>query len=261
MKNASGKDDNCLCSDTERIELLTLSSDVSLKVLQAKDGYRYSIDPFLLADFSEFPRGAVVIDLGSGSGILPLLLSVNQNIERLVGLELLSDQAERARRSVALNGLSDKIEIVCGDIRNLPSRFKPESFDVVVMNPPYRKVCAGRISAGRERATARHEVAGGLADFISVAGFLLKSKGRFFCIFLVERLPELFEEMRRRRIEPKRIRFVHSRLKGDAKLVLVEGRKNGRPGLKILTPMVVYQGAEREYSDEVRSLLTSSVFD
>ncbi len=234
-------------SDQEVEELLF----GDLMIIQARDGYRYSIDPFLLASFSRLPVGAQVIDLGSGSGVIPLVLSKKDGLAKLVGLELQEMMVERSRRSVVLNRLQERIEIMHGDVRNLPAALAAGSFDAVLTNPPYRTGDSGRISRGEERSRARHELAGGLADFLRAASVLLKRGGSFFIIYLAERMPELMVEMRHSRIEPKRMRMVCSRVGEDARLVLVEGCKEGKPGLKIESPLIIYKGAGRDYTDEV----------
>jgi tRNA1Val (adenine37-N6)-methyltransferase len=226
----------------------------ALKILQSEDGYRYSIDPFLLAAFVSLPAGANVVDLGSGSGVISLLMSQKDPVAKVVGLELQGALVERSRRSVVLNGFQNRIEIVQGDVRDLPSSLLPGSFDVVVTNPPYRSAASGRLALGDERSRARHELEGGLVDFLTAASSLLKPCGRFFIVYLAERLPELMAEMRGLRLEPKRLRMVCSRAGSEARLILVEGRKNSRPGMKIEPSLVLYQGEGRDYSDEVLSM-------
>ena len=231
----------------------------ALKILQSEAGYRYSIDPFLLAAFVSLPAGAKVVDLGSGSGVISLLMSQKDPLAKVVGLELQDTMVERSRRSVALNSLQDRVEIVQGDVRDLPASLMPGSFDVVVSNPPYRSAVSGRLASGDERSRARHELAGGLVDFLTAANILLKPGGRFFIVYLAERLPELMAEMRCLKLEPKRLRMVSSREGDEARLILVEGRKNARPGMKVESPLVIYKGAGRDYSDEVLAMYGMTV--
>lgn len=230
----------------------------ALKILQAEDGYRYSIDPFLLAAFVSLPTRAKVVDLGSGSGVISLLLSQKDPLAKVVGLELQDALVERSRRTVDVNGFQNRIEIVQGDVRALPSSLMPGSFNVVVSNPPYRTAGSGRLASGDERARSRHELAGGLVDFLKAAHCLLKTGGRFFVVYLAERLPELMAEMRSLKLEPKRLRMVSSREGDEARLILVEGRKNARPEMKIESPLVIYQGAGRDYSDEVLAMYATT---
>lgn len=222
-----------------------------LKLLQAKNGYRYSLDPVLLVNFVGQAKAGRVIDLGTGSGVIPLLLSCQLPCAQIVGLEVQPDMAERAQRNVVLNGLEERIRIVEGDLRQVRDGFTVESFDLVVSNPPYRKPGNGRVAPENERAAARHELAGGLRDFLSAASYLLCNGGRFAIVYLAERLAELLEGMRGVQLEPKRLRCVHSRLGEPAKMVLVEGRKCGGEGLMIEPPLYVYRGKERDYSEEV----------
>ena len=225
-----------------------------LKILQAKSGYRFSIDPVLLSAFIPGVKNARIADFGTGNGIIPLLLSCREGAQEIVGVELQSVMAERAQRSVELNGLEKSIRIIQGDIRELPVELRADSFDVVTVNPPYRKVETGRVAPDGERAIARHELSGGIDDFLRAAAFLLNSGGRFYVVYLAERLVELMSGMRCFRLEPKRLRMVHSREGGSAKMVLVEGRKNSKPGLVVEAPLIVYKGDGRDYTEEVLSM-------
>ena len=226
-----------------------------LHILQSPAGYRYSVDPFLLSDFAALPVSARVADLGTGSGILPVLLARSGKGREFVGFERQAELAARAAQSVALNGLAGRIRIVWGDIRDLPQEFGPGSFGAVVSNPPYRKPSSGRVAPGAERGAARHELAGGLDDFLRAAAFLLDNRGRFCIIYLAERLAELLDGMRTNRLEPKRLRTVHARAGDPAKLVLVEGRKNAGTGLTVEAPLIMYrEGTGRDYTEEMESL-------
>ncbi|MCM2265384.1 MAG: tRNA1(Val) (adenine(37)-N6)-methyltransferase [Desulfuromonadales bacterium] len=230
-----------------------------VKIIQPKSGYRFSLDPLLLCALAQIPETSKVADLGTGSGVIPLLLARAGKGREFVGVELQAELAGRAERSVRLNGLSGRIKIVCADVRELPGEFVPGSFDAVVTNPPYRRQESGRVAPGVERGAARHELAGGLTDFLRAATFLLNNRGRFHIIYLAERLAELLDEMRTYRLEPKRLRLVHSRIGESAKLVLVEGRKNARPGLTVEAPLIVYrEGTGRDYSEEMEKLLNQS---
>lgn len=237
-------------------ETLDTLAAFRVKILQPREGYRFSLDPLLLCAFAEIGVRARVCDLGTGSGVMPLLLAKAGKGREFVGIELQEELAERARRSVALNGLEDRIRIVSADLRDLPGEFAAASCDVVMTNPPYRKPSSGRVAPGAERGAARFELAGGLTDFLRTAAFLLKNGGSFYLIYLAERLAELCDEMRTFRLEPKRLRMVHSRMGEPAKLVLVEGRRNARTGLTVEAPLIVYkEGKGRDYSEEMAALL------
>lgn len=220
-----------------------------LRVLQSKEGYRFSLDPVLLCSFGREGAGSRAVDLGTGSGVIPLVLSRITNADLIVGVEVQAAMAERARRSVELNGLGEKVEIREGDIREIKDFMQAQCCDSVFCNPPYRRVESGRVAPGEERSRARHEIAGGIEAFIGAASWLLGDGGRFYIVYLAERLAELMGLMRESRIEPKRLRTVHSRMGEEARLVLVEGRKGGRPGLKVESPLVIFEG--EEYTEEL----------
>ena len=236
----------------ETLDDLTIGG---LKILQAQDGYRFSLDPVLLSGFLSSVSGCRVLDLGTGSGIVPLLLSVRGEALSIAGVEIQHEMAERAGRTVELNGLSEKVRIVAGDIRDLPfAGLDAGAFDIVTANPPYRRPGTGRVAPGNERGMARHEFAGGLDDFLRAAAVMLRSGGSFYVVHLAERLAELLAGMAAHNLAAKRLRCVHSRAGEAARLVLVESRKNGRPGIKVEPPLVVYKGAGRDYTDEVLAM-------
>jgi tRNA1Val (adenine37-N6)-methyltransferase len=232
---------------------------VNLHVIQAKNGYRFSLDPVLLSHFAEIPTGSKVADLGTGCGIIPLLLSKPDRTRTIVGIERQAAMVGRALRSVTLNKLDEQIEIVQADIRQLPERFARECFDVVVSNPPYYPAGSGKLPADEERNFARHELAGGLVDFLRAAHTLLKPGGCFYIVFVADRLPELLAEMCCLSLTPKRMRSVHSRDGAPARMVLVEGRKDGRAGMVVDAPLVVYAGPGRDYSEEVLAMYGKAV--
>jgi tRNA1(Val) A37 N6-methylase TrmN6 len=223
-----------------------------LKIIQKRDGYRFSLDPVLLCDFARLDGALSVADLGSGAGVIPLLLARRNCAAQIVGVEIQPELVDRARRSLLLNGMQDRITIVERDLRDLRNCLSPQCYDAVLSNPPYRREGTGRTAPLAERAAARHELAGGLDDFLAAAAYLLKQGGRFYIIFLAERLAELLEAMRRRRLEPKRLRTVHSRNGDAARMVLVEGRRDGHPGMTVEAPFYVYDG--ENYTAEVLAI-------
>ncbi|PLX99981.1 MAG: SAM-dependent methyltransferase [Desulfuromonas sp.] len=227
----------------------------NLRLFQARNGYRYSLDPVLLADFVGTGNWKRVVDLGTGSGILVLLLAELTAASELIGVERQAEMAERARRNIELNSYQERVRICEADIRDLGAEITAGWADLVVTNPPFRPPGGGRIAPDDERAAARHELAGGLLDFLSMAARLLKYGGSFALIHLAERLPEIFSEMRTEGLEPKRLRMVHPRMGEGARLVLISARKGGRPGLKVETPLYIYNDREgddeRNYTDEV----------
>ena len=221
-----------------------------LRLYQKKRGYRFSLDAILLADFATIRRGNKVIDLGTGNGVVPLILAYRYPSISVTGLEIQRQMADRAARSIQLNGYEDRIVIKHMDIASTAKRFKAENFDSVVCNPPYRQASSGRLSPSSERQIARHELKASLADFVRAAAFLLKNKGCFACIQLADRTVDLVSAMRSAGLEPKRLRAVHPFSDAKASMVLVEGVKGGRNGVDILPPLVIYDSA-KIYSAEL----------
>lgn len=227
-----------------------------LQIIQPKQGFRFTLDPILLAGFARIKQGERWIDLGTGNGVLPLLLAQREKRVQITGIEIDPPSADRARRSVLLNNLEEQIEIIQGDLRELRSTLGAQSCDVVITNPPYRRPESGRISTGSGRSIARHELHGALDDFLDSSRYLLKNGGRFYAIYLAERLPELLSKMSSMKIEAKRLRCVYPRAGADANLILIEGRRSGRPGLTVADPLYIYDG--EDYSEEVLNLAGDS---
>ena len=207
-----------------------------LRLIQSKGGYRFSIDAIFLAEFVSTKPGNVVVDLGTGCGIIALLLLQKRPIRYALGLEIQRDLADQARRNVLLNGAEGRMGVILGDIRRPP--FAPGTADVVVCNPPYRQKASGRINPDPQRALARHEMRASLDDILGAANKLLRAKGTLAIIYPASRLTDLLVRMRGFDIEPKRLRVVHPDTAREAKRVLVEGNRGGRRGMKILPPLL-----------------------
>jgi tRNA1Val (adenine37-N6)-methyltransferase len=211
-----------------------------LRILQKKRGYRFSIDTILLSQFIKIRKNEKAIDLGTGSGILPLLLSHTTKTHSLVGVEIQKGLAELANRNVLLNDLGDRVVILHKDFRELRDTFIPGSFDVVFSNPPYRKYRTGRVNPAIEKAIARHEIEGTLEDLISMASHLLPPKGRCYLIYSASRVVDLLCTLRSKRLEPKRIQFVYPRFNGEAKFILTESIKASGVELKVMEPLILH---------------------
>ncbi|OGR33779.1 MAG: hypothetical protein A2005_09715 [Desulfuromonadales bacterium GWC2_61_20] len=222
---------------------------------QNPGGYRYSLDPFLLVGFAAAESGRRLVDLGCGSGVVPLLLAARRPQALVSGIELQPRLAELARSNVAASGVADRVEIIAGDLRQIGPLLPPAECDAVLANPPYRRVGSGRLAPDGERAAARHELNGTLADFVAAAVYLLKAGGRFYLVHLPERLSEVLTLLQTAGLAPKRLRCVHPQPGAAACLVLVEGRKGGRPGLVVETPLLVRDGGG--YSPEMAALYAS----
>jgi len=230
-------------NNNEKIEDL---GDKGLKIIQASDLYRFSVDSILLFNFIRVKSYEKIIDLGTGSGIVPLLLFSKRKGLSIYGIEIQKDLADMARRSVELNKLQNSITIIQEDFRNLKNIFKNQQFDVVVCNPPYISMGQGKINPSNSRAIARHEIKGDLEDIISVSNYLLKNKGRIYLIYRSAKLIKLVLALKKYDIEPKVIKFVHTRPGENANLVLLEGIKSGKEELKIEDPIFLYSNKKME---------------
>ena len=223
-----------IISDNEKIEDLEVKE---LKIIQAKDSYRFSVDSILLLNFIRLKNFEKIIDLGTGSGIIPLLLFGKRKGLSIYGVEIQKDLADMARRSVELNKLQYGITIIQEDFRKLKNIFKNQQFDVVVSNPPYISLGKGKINPSSSRAIARHEIKGNLEDIIAVSNYLLKDKGRIYLIYKSAKLIRLLITLKKYGIEPKVIKFIHPWPGKNANLVLLEGIKSGKEELKIEDPI------------------------
>ena len=210
--------------------------DGRLKLIQSRNGYRFSIDAVLLAEFVSIKKGEKVVDLGTGCGIIPLVLLLTRPVRYVFGLEIQEGLARQTNRNALLNGFSRKMCVIRADIRHLP--LTPGSVDVVVCNPPYRKKESGRINPDQQRAIARHEISASLDDILNAARHILRSEGRLAMIYPAERLADLMVKMRRSGMEPKRVRIIYPGMESEAKLAMVEATLGGRSGLKILPPLM-----------------------
>ena len=215
------------------------------KIIQNKEWFCFGIDAVLLANFAKnIKKDSYVLDLGTGSGIIPTLLCGKTELKKVVGIEIQKEVCDMAKRSIAYNHLEDRFEIICDTILQLESYYPKQFFDVVVTNPPYKKKGTGVVNETENKSIARHEMTATLEDFICVAKDMLKDQGEFYMIHHPERLVDICSVMREYKIEPKEIQFVSSR-KGDIqKLVLIKGIKNAKPFLKILPNLYIYEDGE-----------------
>jgi len=224
-----------------------------LKILQKKRGYRFSIDAVLLAQFVIDRAAGTVVDLGAGSGVLPIILARHRGFEKIIGIEIQEDLALLARKNIDLNGCQDRVQVIHADIRSAQHLFGPEGFETVIANPPFYTVGSGRINPDSQKAAARHEIHGTLLDFIAGASFLLKQRGRFMAVYGVQRLNDLIAGMRSRNLEPKTLQLVHPRIDEPASMVLIEGIKGAGTELKVLPPLVIFTSRDT-YTRQVRTI-------
>ena len=207
-----------------------------LFLIQSKDGYRFSIDALLLSGFATVKSGDLIVDFGTGCGIIPLVLLITKPAARVYGLEIQKDLVTQAARNAILNHLDNRMKIVQGDIRNVP--MGRNWADGVVCNPPYRKINSGRINPDPRKAIARHEILISIDDIAAAAKEILKRKGRLTLIYPSVRLPDIFSRLKHYGFEPKRLRINHPGLESPAKLALIEATLGGQPGLEILPPVL-----------------------
>lgn len=222
-----------------------------LKIIQNKDGFCFGIDSVLISNFAkDMRKGSTVLDLGTGTGIISILLSKKQDNLKIYGIEIQEDVAEMASRSVRLNNLQDSISIINDNLKNLGNHFEPNSIDVIVTNPPYKKNNTGLKNDNYRNLVSRHEIECTLEDIISISKKLLKDKGEIYMINRAERLVDIVSCMRNYKLEPKVIRFVHPKQNEKPNLVLIKAVKNAGEFLKIEKPLVVYRD-DGEYTDEI----------
>lgn len=220
------------------------------KIIQNPEKFCFGMDAVLLSDFASVSKGDKVLDLGTGTGVIPILMEARNKDASFTALEIQEESADMAQRSICLNKLEEKIKIVKGDIKEASKIFGTSSFDVVTVNPPYMNENHGLTNPSDAKAIARHEILCNLEDVVRESARCLKSGGKFFMVHRPHRLSEIFEAMRAHNIEPKQIRMVHPKIDSEAKMVLIEGAKDGGEWLKVLKPLIIYD-AEGKYLEEV----------
>ncbi len=221
------------------------------KIIQNSEGFCFGIDAVLLSDFAKnLKKNSKVIDLGTGTGILPILLSGKTQLKNIIGIEIQEEVANMAKRSIELNSLKDKVEIINDSILNLEKLYGKEYFDVVVTNPPYKKLNTGIQNESEKKLISRHEITANLEEFIKVSKNILKDKGEFYMVHRPERLVDILYLMRKYKVEPKQIRFVSPNVNKEPNLVLIKGIKNANEFLKFEKNLYVYN-EDGSYTDEI----------
>ena len=211
------------------------------QIIQNENGFCFGMDAVLLSGFAKVKRGENALDLGTGTGIIPILLEAKTEGRHFTGLEIQETSADMAQRSVCLNDLNEKVEIIRGDIKEATDLFGKASFDVVTSNPPYMTGQHGLVNPDMPKAVARHEILCTLEDVIGQASALLKENGRFYMVHRPFRLAEIMVTMSRYRLEPKRMKLVYPFGDKEPNMVLLEGRKGGRPRVTVEKPLIVYE--------------------
>jgi tRNA1(Val) A37 N6-methylase TrmN6 len=223
------------------------------KIIQDRERFCFGVDAVLLTGFASVKKGESLLDLGTGTGIIPILLEAKTEGERFIGLEIQEESADMAKRSVMLNHLDEKVDIICGDIKEASNIFGGAVFDVVTCNPPYMTENHGLKNPEEPKAIARHEIKCTLEDVIREGAKVLKPGGRFYMVHRPRRLVDIIETMRKYKLEPKRIKMVHPFADREANMILVEGRRGERPMMKVEPPIIVYK-EQGVYSDEIHEI-------
>ncbi len=234
--------------ENERIDDLEFKD---LKIIQNKDGFCFGIDSILLTDFAKnIKQNLNIIDLGTGTGIIPILLYGKTKNNKFVGVEIQEEVADMANRSIKLNVLENEIRILNMNILDLTKKYKRGSFDVVTTNPPYKKLNTGIVNENNKKLISRHEITASLEDFIKISSYLLKDLGEFYMVNRPDRLVDIFELMRKYKIEPKKIKFVYPNENKKTNLILIKGVKNGKQFLEFENNLYVYN-EDGDYTDEI----------
>ena len=236
-----------IIKEGERIDELQRNG---YRIIQKTNGFCFGMDAVLLSGFASVKPGEKVLDLGTGTGIIPILLEAKTEGSHFTGLEIQAEMAEMASRSVALNRLEEKVSIVQGDIKEVPTLFEKASFDVVTTNPPYMNDSHGLKNPDLPKAIARHEVLCSLEDVVREGARVLRPGGRFYMVHRPHRLIEIITAFTRHKLEPKRMKLVHPFIDREANMVLIEAVKGGRSMIKVEKPLIVYR-EPGVYMDEI----------
>lgn len=233
--------------DNERLDDLQRNN---YRIIQNPERFCFGMDAVLLSGFAKAKKGDHVLDLGTGTGIIPILLSAKTKAEHLTGLEIQEESADMARRSILLNDLQDKIDIITGDLKEAGRIFKPASFEVITCNPPYMTENHGLINPEEPKAIARHEILCTLEDVIAASASLLKPAGKLYMVHRPFRLAEIITVMHSHHLELKRLRVVYPYVDKEPAMILLEASRGGKSGMVIEKPLIIYREKD-VYTDEM----------
>lgn len=244
-------------ADTERLDDI----NERLRLIQRKRGLTFGTDAYLLAAFTKRINGGVAADLGCGTGVISLLCATRDRFSKIYACELQNAYSELTQRNVVLNGLDDRITVLNIDVRSLTQKETDGQIDAVFTNPPYMKAASGRENPDDEKNIARRELNGTIYEFCSAAGRVLKSGGTFYAVHRPERLCDLICAMREAKIEPKTLVYVCPDEDSEPSLVLIEGRKDGSPSIRLTRPLYIYKKGTREYTDDMNMVYEEFTLD
>ena len=239
-----------LIKENERVDDLQCKG---LRLIQNTEGFCFGIDAVLLSNFCEIRKDWNVIDLGTGTGIVPILLAGKTQAKEIIGVEVQEEVAEMAARSVRLNGLEERVKILPQDLNKVLENVEPHSFDAVTSNPPYMNEGAGLLNPESMKAISRHEVKCTLEDVIRVASKLVKDRGHFYMVHRPHRLVDIIHYCRKYKLEPKKLRFVHPNKSKKPNILLLQCVKYGKPELKFMDPLYVYE-TDGSYTEEIHRI-------
>ena len=231
----------------ERLDDLQIGG---LMLIQNRNGFCFGIDAVLLSNYACVKKGETVLDIGTGTGVIPILLTAKTEGSHFTGIEIQEKSVRLAKRNVQLNGLSDRVDIICGDIRDCRELIGSQSMDVIVSNPPYMINDHGLKGDNREKAIARHEICCTFEDIARESARILKEGGRMYLIHRPFRLADIFLSLCRHHLEPKRLRFIQSYADKEPSMMLIEALKGGRARLSVERPLVIYEG-QGVYTKEI----------
>ena len=225
-----------------------------IQIRQFRKGYRFSIDAVILAHHAAPTDNSCILDLGAGCGVIPLLITFRNPTIKCFAVEVQPDLAALAEANVQANAMQRHITTMCMDMKSLLPHMLVQPIDMIISNPPYRRVNSGRINPDHQRAVARHELKINLEELVATAYRLLPKRGRFVVMYPAERMTEVLTQMHQIGIEPKRLRMIHTSADSNAKLIIVDGVKDGRSGIEISPPLMVYN-KDGTYTEEIEEML------
>lgn len=234
--------------ENERIDDLEYKN---LKIIQNEKGFCFGIDSVLLSDFAKgIKKNSTVLDIGTGTGIISILLSAKTQVKKIYGVEIQEEVANMAKRSVSLNNLDERIEIINANIKDIFRILEPNKIDCIVTNPPYMKLNTGKVNDEKKKLISRHEIECTLEDIIQISYKLLKSNGEFYMVHRAERIVDILYNLRKYKLEPKVLRFIQAKENKEPNLVLIKAVKNAGNQLTLEKPLIVYNN-DGSYTDEI----------
>ena len=237
-----------IIKENERIDDLEYKG---LKIIQNKNGFCFGIDSILLSDFAkEIPNNSKVLDLGTGTGIISILLCEKTKLSKIIGIEVQEEVYELAKRNSKLNKLENKFEVINENIKNLEKIFEKNSIDAIVTNPPYKKENTGITNENKLKLISRHEIEADLNDFINISSKLLKNNGTFYMVHRPERLADIMYLLRKNKLEPKILQLIYPKINKEPTMILIKAVKNAKPFLRIKEPLIIYN-EDNTYTEEV----------